>query len=234
MKLLNKSDVVRNKGLERQQAMAEGRKLAKRVDSLREVSAAEEASLAKFRVKTLETIQKDIDVKAAKLNALALEVKDLEERREIVLVPLDAHAEFLDIREKEVASREAKVAVWESRVDVRDRALDSREYDIGKLEKKTALVHTQAHDALDEARTIKANAVDQEQKANTLFRTTTVKLGIEVKAAEERERWVFAREQAVAVTEENHRKEKIKLAQGWTELNDRIELLERDIKRAKK
>ena len=82
MKLLPKSDIAKAKSVDKQREIDEGMKLAKRVDSLREVAAAEEASLKKFRSETLGAINTEITANATKRDELTQEVQSLEERKE--------------------------------------------------------------------------------------------------------------------------------------------------------
>ncbi len=59
VKLLSKREIDVAKARDRQREIAEGTKLAQRVDGLRELAADEEKSLNDFRIKTLTAINEE-------------------------------------------------------------------------------------------------------------------------------------------------------------------------------
>ena len=71
IKLLTKQEINLRKANEKRLEIEEGRKLASRVDNLRELVAQEEASLASFRAKTVANI--------------GAEIKKLEQEKQTVL-----------------------------------------------------------------------------------------------------------------------------------------------------
>ncbi len=76
-RLLTKREVDTARSTEQQQQVAEGKKLAARVDRLRELQATEEASLFKFRCETLKVIQGEIDELIEKRDTLQVQVDGL-------------------------------------------------------------------------------------------------------------------------------------------------------------
>jgi chromosome segregation ATPase len=84
MKLLDKKKIVEIKAKERQTEINEGIKLAKRIDSLREIQAEEEKSLAVFRNATLKKINDDIKEANTELSNIQRSIKDEK----------DAHIEY--------------------------------------------------------------------------------------------------------------------------------------------
>lgn len=84
LKLLKKSEVDRLKAQERQREIAEGMKIAGRIDALRRTQAEEEASLEKFRRETVEHINNEIVETIERLNLLKKEVAKLEEKKKII------------------------------------------------------------------------------------------------------------------------------------------------------
>lgn len=99
MRLLPKKEIDSQKAQERKAEIDEGVKLARRVDSLRELQATEEANLTKFRQASLAQLQMEIKPLEEQRDGLLREVTSLEERRAIALIPLDAEWQKLD-REK--------------------------------------------------------------------------------------------------------------------------------------
>ena len=106
MRLLKKEELATAKSLDRQREVQEGIKLAKRVDSLRETQAEEEASLQRFRETPLANIHEETTKAGAERDHLLIEVRKLQQERENALIPLteewrvleDAQRQFL--REK--------------------------------------------------------------------------------------------------------------------------------------
>jgi hypothetical protein len=88
MKLLKKQEIVQAKARDMQREVQEGLKLAKRVDSLREVQAQEEESLRNFREKTLFSIHQETTKASNERDALLTEVALLKEERDKALEPL--------------------------------------------------------------------------------------------------------------------------------------------------
>lgn len=231
IRLLNKRDVDVAKARDRQIAVAEGLKLAQRVDGLREVSASEAVALETWRRETLSAITEDITATTSVRDGLQSEVKGLEERRALATSSLVE-------RENAVQSREDGVAAEKEELKAAHLALDIRTTDVAGVENAAkeklqvaTVVHTQAKDVLAEASTIKANAEQTSRLADKTLHEAQANAATILANADEREGFVINRENAVAVREEQNRKDQIDLALGWQELKDRIATFERDLKR---
>lgn len=85
MRLLDKQTIATQKSSERAKEVAEGVKLAKSIDSLRETHAKEQSKLKLFRDSTLRNIKEEIDVLLQRKNALQAEIAALEVKRKILL-----------------------------------------------------------------------------------------------------------------------------------------------------
>lgn len=84
MKLLPRQEITALKNIERKKEIDEGAKLAQKIDVLRETAAKEEASLSKFREKTLGLIRGDVMQLSQERNILQIEVDILrKEKREL-------------------------------------------------------------------------------------------------------------------------------------------------------
>lgn len=82
MKLLDKPSISNLKALERKREIDEGAKLAKKIDTLRELSASEQTNLSRFRDETLKKVREEIDSAMGERDALAREVVSLKEERD--------------------------------------------------------------------------------------------------------------------------------------------------------
>ncbi len=234
MRLLKKQEITAAKAKEQHQAVAEGLKLAKKVDALREVSAQEEASLAQFRVKTLENIGKDIAAMEQVRDALVTEVQLLTGRREDALAPLDSYKKQLYEEALALEYREETLDLKAVGLDKRDYDLHHREFAATKKEHNNEVVHTQVEAMFQEASTLKVSAVKEAIKASELLRTAEAKAKVFEANALEREVWVKKREDAVAAAEETNRARQAELEKEWSRLKDAQATHQRTIKRDKK
>ncbi len=137
MRLLSKSEINAQKASDRAREIAEGKKLASRVDVLRETAAEEETNLLKFRHTTLASIQKDIDSKIKEREALdaELEVKHLE--RVELEKPLTAAWE-------NITAEQNKLDLLKRRLATQDISLGVRQETLAEKERETDALHNQA------------------------------------------------------------------------------------------
>jgi hypothetical protein len=109
IKLLSKQEINQRQALQRHAEIEEGRKLAKRVDNLREIAVQEEASLASFRAKTLKAINEEIK-KATKEHEVVLnQVKELRSELETGFSELKKAENIVKLKEEDLVSREKYV-----------------------------------------------------------------------------------------------------------------------------
>lgn len=100
MQLLSKQEVNTQKARAQKREYDEGMKLARRVDGLREVVAAEEASLEKFRRESVAKIHEEITHLTKEKGTLEKEVSDLKREREDLKKPLTEEWEDLNIAQE--------------------------------------------------------------------------------------------------------------------------------------
>lgn len=89
MKLLDKREIDVAKAAERHMEIEEGRRLAVRVDSLRELFSKEQGSLAKYRDETMKEALKQLAEVTAKRDQMIEERLEAEEQRNAALKPVD-------------------------------------------------------------------------------------------------------------------------------------------------
>lgn len=111
MRLLPKSEVDKAKALDRQREIEEGKKLATRVDTLRDTHAKEEAELQSFRSKTLAQIQIEVNGEIERLEDVKREVN--EKRQELFSLsgPLDKAWKYY------ITSEKTKIALEKSEIE---------------------------------------------------------------------------------------------------------------------
>lgn len=102
MKLLTKQEIVREKSLERKNEIDEGVKLARRVDTLRQTVAKEEANLNKFRDESLKILRNDLETLQKQKEVLVSQINELDEQKRILRIPLDSEWVKVETRKKEI------------------------------------------------------------------------------------------------------------------------------------
>lgn len=231
MKLQPKSAIVALKAAEQRQTIAEGLKLSKRVDRLREVAADEEAALNAFRLRTIETINAEITEATEKKETLLGEVSELEKRRAEAFVPLRE-------KEQELRNKEAQLIEEWDVLEKTNHSLCDREQVVLTKEEVSAALEKKAQDLLDVAEVKLREADSKEQQAEALLTAFTVK-DAEVSALKQkleievthREQDCINREKSLIIRETELANGQAELQNGWRLLEDRKAAFERTIKR---
>lgn len=125
LRLLPKEEIQKKKADEKFREIQEGLKLAKRVDSLREIQSQEEASLAEFRKKTLESIHEETTAKAKERDSLISEVETLEKRKEEALQPLEDEWSEYEWNEPLLSEKEKRLIVRRILSQVKNEKLEN-------------------------------------------------------------------------------------------------------------
>lgn len=233
MKLLAKSDISKAKSVDRQREIDEGLKLATKVDALREISAQEEASLAKFRTETLWVIASEILSETTKRDELKAEVQVLEDRKVEALKPLTEELNKIAVGKEHLAEVKSTLDSRQERIQEKERNLEQREQGIAKLEKDISYTQEDISRRLQNAGTLESNAERLHRDANDTLEDARIQATATLATAAQRETWVAEREKASSAKEEELRTKEIDLAKEWSRLKDREATLERNIKRNK-
>jgi chromosome segregation ATPase len=234
MRLLNKSEIAKAQNLDKSREVAEGLKLSRRVDSLRELAAYEEAALAKFRDESLAVITKEITDLNEKKENLASEVQSLREEKEKGLGDLE--------------EKQADINAFENLLREREKALEATEKELQEKLKEAALNIRNSEDELQRAQTHKEEATkllfeaseDREEARKTLSASEHVreKTLREREAMEDalalRESDVLKKEVALISKEEENGKLYKELSKQRIQLEDQRKTLERAMARLKK
>lgn len=231
MKLLQKSEIDKAKALDRQREINEGTKLARRVDSLRQIQAEEEASLNKFRIATIKGIKEETAALEKVKVSLETEVVDLEKRKKEALIPLTEEQERLQERRTELEDYDQAL---------RDIGSDLEEKDSHLARRERELVIEEQRIAVEKERTTKllmrADETAEEARRTLLMINNDkqlLKMTLEEadKEVHHRLAQVTSKEKGMARREEEIRKAEAELVKGWKNLKDREETFKRTIKR---
>jgi hypothetical protein len=183
IRLLEKSEVAKSNAVQRQQEIDEGMKVARRVDSLRELVAHEEATLNDFRERRMAEISGDIKKEEEKLEKLGSEVKILrnelasetnltrEERKglEKLKASLENRAREIEDRANEVNLLEIDIAIVRKEANQFLQFSRSAEQESKLLLSDASQKDFQAENALSRARKIEAKALSDANEQNKAF-----------------------------------------------------------------
>lgn len=234
IKLLTKREIDTKKSIERKSEIDEGVKLSRRVDSLREIQAEEQASLEKFRAETVAGIHKEIVQETNMRDTLHAEVVKLERRREDALRPLDKEKSELATLEKEALVRNDVLTKREQRLfqneviaqSVAEELVNEKKRSDDR-EARTRKLLVDAQNVSEQAEEERAESVNIREKA-TLFRENVEKeLRERDTQLASKERGITLKESALSLKEEELRIKEI-------QLTDMRATLERAFKRLKK
>lgn len=234
MRLLTKSEIATAKATDRSREVAEGIKLAKRVDGLREIQAQEQAALEKFRRESIATIHDEINAATQKRDTLKIEVDVLEVRKKEALRPLaDAWEKIgtinkgLELERKELDGREEIVSFAEEQVTRTLRHAD------GQLHRANAK-REQADKLVFEADNNRQKTEESLENARKLETSALQLRNAVTKELRERDTSMAAKERGVLLKEEWAVKEKEKIRIEWVKIGDQRKTLDRAFTRLKR
>lgn len=234
MRLLPKKEINIKKAEAQRIEIEQGKSLAKRVDRLREVAAAEEQSLEQFRTKTLEQINTEITGLSEKRDLLVIEVRDLEEKKTLALQPIDKELTELDEKKQELTALDKEI---QGKIDTLNRVIAQANELSEKAQKDIALAETMKEAA--ETRLLKADELlKTNQEVRIKLDQDTLQFREEKKKVEEsfaqRQVLLDNKEDRLSVEEEQIQKERHSLHEERIRLADLAGTLERSFIRLRK
>jgi hypothetical protein len=216
MKLLNKLEINVLKGRERKLEVEEGRKLAESVDKLRELKAAEEASIKLSHSGLVAALRDEIKRWTDYRDKIREEAEYWLGIRAKAQEPIDQRdAEFVR-REKEIHGKEIAISDREKEV------LDSEKYRLQKKEEAEMLL-ADAKEINSESKRLNSEAQESQKLAKALERqAANDKAKSDQRIQEAEEVWI-AREAQVAVKEReiSMRSDKVRREEEALELKKR-------------
>lgn len=234
IKLLTKQEIAKAQSLDRSKEIAEGLKISRKVDSLRELMAHEEQVLAKFRDESILAINKEVsevtDVKNSLLaEVIALRIEKTKGLKEVEVANKDlvAYKRFLDERDGELAEKHKTLDEKEEEVTLNlqnsnDELERSRSHtEEGKrLHEKAFAEREEAVITLIEAKDVKANVLTFKKETE--------------KSLSSREKLVNQRETSALAMEEANKEMRTELDNEKIKLSDQRKTLERALERLQK
>ncbi len=227
MRLLPKSEIQKAKALDRQREIEEGKKLADKVDTLRELRSEEEVTLEAWRTKTVAAIAKEIADLTEVRDGLTHEVGHLEARRADALIPIDAEIAKLTALRIEVLD-------FKIDVDLRDTQLIQRQGELDNFERELAMDKERIKDMRITAKENVAHSVTIVAEANKVLaqareQSEALMNGVNVREQmiEQREIRMASRERDVQLQAANNAKARKQNIADAIELADGQQTLER-------
>lgn len=235
LKLLSKREVDEAKTREDKRKIDEGIKIARKVDSLRELHADTESSYHSYRTNALSQIQSEIDAKIVEREELESGNKVLRVERNRLETPVDLTDAWNEVQEAQesidrvrddqdarseiLAKREEKLAATEESISVRQERINTNENETNRLLLKAAQDSKAAQDAKDDAERSRIAAFHDKQQQDDLLAS--------------REGLIKSRESDLAAQEERNRKDKEDNSRERRFLADQRKTLERALARLK-
>lgn len=231
MRLLPKSEIDKRKADLRQREIDEGLKLTRRVDSLRELHAEEEQKLEKFRVQTVKAIQNEITAQEAIRETLNREIAVLAKQREELLIPIDIKWKELDSKEISLVKRESAVLQRENSVKHREKDIAITERRLYSMEKNTQDLENQAQSKLNDAIMKATEAGEMMEEARIAKRQSDIYKNDALATITEEHRKLDLRTTALEIKEKEYLEKAEELRVAKIQLQDREQTLARAFKR---
>jgi hypothetical protein len=180
IRLLAKSELDKAKSTDKAREIAEGVKIARRVDALRELQSREESNLEKFRSETIAAIQAQVEKETQKRDEIASQVALIEAKSKKTVVGISSKQKelervksTLEKYEQELKRREDELLITEeamihARQNVEDALLraDTREEASIQLHRQATKKNEQASDALLHAHNIEQGLEEEKERHN--------------------------------------------------------------------
>jgi len=219
IKLLPKSEIDHLKAEERRKEVEEGRKIAERIDTLRETVSEEEAALGRFRVETVTRINAEISAKITEREELEHGNSKLRREREELLKPLDTEREEIRLERIHLAQWEKSISEKEDQVIQREESSIECQKEVEKRLQRAKIQEEIIGLRLSEAnRAAKASEdayiVAEEVKQATISERKAISIGLthREEAVSARENNATIRESDIASREKEIGKEHLRLA----------------------
>lgn len=212
MKLLSKQEVDTQKAKERKLEIDEGAKLAKRIDSLRELHSKEEKNLISFRDTNLANIRKEIDEEIKKRGSLRSQVSQAEERLEYLRKPLDR--EWEKVRNERLNLEDEKALIVGEWGKIKEKSNENVRISLENLTEKSRL-EDERKKVLE---IVKETLENREKSEKTLSESRKI-LSISEETARKKSQELNVRETEVAIRERDVDNFEINLKNREIELN---------------
>lgn len=150
-KLLDKKLVSAEVATQKKQQIDSGIALARKVDAVRQTLQEEQKSLEEFRIHTVAIAQAEVDSIIRQKDTLKDEVRVLEKRKELALIPLTVEWETVGKAKREVVKDRQKVEEMSFNLTEREGQIEREEAEIENEKQRTKDLNRRAAESLAEA-----------------------------------------------------------------------------------
>lgn len=222
IRLLKKDEIQKAISIDKSKEIAEGLKISRRVDSLRELQSKTEESLEKFRIESLTAIRKEIDQVNTEKEILLSEVKELRSEK------LEGLKE-IDKRQKELDSYEESLDTRLEQLIKKGEELEEKEKQVllNLKNSKNELLRASNHKEI--AQNLHRKSIeDQEKAVLTLVNAEKVEKQV-FKFKEEKETELYQREKVVVSREKDIESREESLIHSQKDLREKeLQLIDRE------
>lgn len=233
MHLLKKSTVQSEAQKERKKQIDEGIFIAKKVDTLRQTLGSLESQHGKFLSGIEEELGQRTQPLLLKISSLQKDIEDLEDKRNLLLIPLDKEwAEFhkkqalQDQKEKVISSKSDSVSQKEQKLKELGMGLKDKLFKVKTRERELVKTQSLAEEELYLSKQTRKES--EEIKKHSIEEAKEITQGLK-----EREAKVAVREREVEMREVAVEKRQKTQDTRETAINDKYETLLRTQKRLK-
>jgi len=231
MKLLRKSEITSLKERDRVREIAEGQKIARKVDELRELQSTTEKKLNDFRDSSLRTIGEEIKTLGAQRDTLAAEVSSLQKKLDSMLPNLGTTREELDKKEDELKNLEQFLAKQKEHLDIQELDIIEVKKELSDTLAKEKTTKQATWVALVKAEEAKADALNEFVKAKNAFEKVEQEKSLAEADIAFRQEQLSAKEEELNEKESILNKERKELEREKVKLADRQKMVERTLER---
>lgn len=233
MQLLEKRQIDGLKARERHQEILEGKKLAEKVDALRELASREQTNLAKFTEEATTRLKAEIDALISVREGVKSEIKVLEKQKALAKVPLDEEWAKFHAKRAELDALELEIHAKRENLTKKEEEYRKDVHSLGVEESRVQDERHRSVDSLAKAFQFLQEADGTLQDARNAAATIQVAAELRDEESILREKESEERERNVTQREEDNRKQEKDLEEGWILLRDRQATLEYEINRLK-
>lgn len=233
MKLLTKNQITEFKNKERQLDIEQGMSFARKVDSLRELKEKESAELENFRTESVSAVKKEIDSLIRQKEILDIEVRNLEEKRLMLLEPLDCEWEKVKSMSIKVLEMKSNLESSLELLKVDRKEFDKKSNELKNKSEEIDIRISMAKKEYEEILTSKYQAENSLTVTREEMNKVKSLLLDQATMVASRETGVGAREYNLSIKEQNADKRERELNSKERQVNDRYQTLLRTESRIK-
>lgn len=234
MKLLKKSEVLREVNFQKKLQVDEGVHIATRVDTLRKTLAELEIQYSEIASKKQIELTEQFKTLESEIREKIYEISTLEDRRIELLKPLDKELEMIkklqskqETKEQELSTSFLELKQAQKEIDIKEKKLNKELKSLEEKLQDTEIKSSIANENLKKSEEILRSAQAKETNIDNFIATENTRLLA-------REALVASKERELTIKESQLETDRKEITNQRLQLEDREATLEREIKRRNK